>query len=78
MTHSSVPDSTAAPLAALMEATLPSQGHMISFSIFMASKIISTSPFFTEAPWLTFTSRMVPGCGQAGGGMPLPVWALSS
>ena len=42
MTHSSVPDSTVAPFWVLTEAMVPSQGLMISFSIFMASRIIST------------------------------------
>ena len=37
----------AAPLVTLTAPTVPSQGAMISFSIFMASRTISTSPFFT-------------------------------
>ena len=36
---------------------------MISFSIFMASRIISTCPFLTALPLDTLTDRMVPGMG---------------
>ena len=42
---------------------VPPQGAMISFSIFMASRIKRMSPFFTVWPLLTRTSRMVPGMG---------------
>ena len=59
-----MPDSTTAPLAAWTELTTPSRGHMISFSIFMASRTMRTSPFFTLWPAATFTARMVPGMGD--------------
>ncbi len=48
------------PLLTLTDATVPSWGARISFSIFMASRITSTSPALTEAPALTLTSRMLP------------------
>ena len=63
MVHRSVPLSTAVPLVTDTAVMVPSWGAMISFSIFMASKIISTSPDFTAWPAATFTSRMVPGMG---------------
>ena len=59
-----MPDSTAAPLAAWTELTTPSRGHMISFSIFMASRTMRTSPFLTLWPGVTLTARMVPGMGE--------------
>ncbi len=63
MVQRSVPLSTEAPLETDTEVMVPSWGAMISFSIFMASRIISTSPDLTAWPAATFTSRMVPGMG---------------
>ena len=74
------PELTVSPLFTLMEATVPSCGATISFSIFMASRMTSTSPALTEAPAATLTSRMLqpaPHCppqsqasGPAGGQIP--------
>ena len=58
MVHSRAPLSTEEPLATATEVMVPSWGAMISFSIFMASRIISTSPDLTAWPAVTFTSRM--------------------
>lgn len=63
MVQRGVPLSTEAPFETLTADTVPSQGDIISFSIFIASKIISTSPFLTAEPADTFTERMVPGIG---------------
>ena len=60
-----MPDSTEAPLEVLTEATTPSRGHMISFSIFMASRTISTSPFFTVCAGGDINSQNVAGHGGA-------------
>ena len=42
---------------------VPSAGAMISFCIFIASRIINTSPALTASPALTLTSRTLPGIG---------------
>ncbi len=63
MVQSRVPLSTEEPLVVATEVMVPSWGAIISFSIFMASRIISTSPDLTAWPAVTFTSRMVPGMG---------------
>ena len=43
-----------------MDVTVQSRGAMISFSIFIASMITSTSPHFTVCPEVTGTDRIVP------------------
>lgn len=63
MTINTSPEFTDAPFAALICTTLPSHGAMISFSIFIASKIQRTSPFDTVSPSETLMSSTVPGIG---------------
>ncbi len=41
----------------------PSRAARISFSIFMASRMSSTSPFFTDWPRRQHISRILPGIG---------------
>ena len=48
-----------------MLATVPSSGATTSFSIFIASRIRITSPFFTAVPTPAFTFRILPGIGAA-------------
>ena len=56
------PVSTAEPFVTAT-VTVPSQGAIISFSIFIASRIKRTSPFLTLAPFATLMSRTLPGIG---------------
>ena len=60
------PELTVSPLFTLMEATVPSCGATISFSIFMASRMTSTSPALTEAPAATFKNGGVIASGYSG------------
>jgi len=48
-----------------IEVTVPEQGALISFSIFIASKITTGSPSLTVAPLATLISRTVPGIGDS-------------
>lgn len=57
------PPFTDAPVATLIPVTLPDADAWISFSIFIASRIISTSPLFTVSPTATLMSNTVPGIG---------------
>ena len=47
-----------------MLATVPSSGATTSFSIFIASRIINTSPFFTACPTLALTDKILPCIGE--------------
>ena len=57
---------TEEPLAATT-CTTPSTGAIISFSIFIASRMNRTSPVLTVCPLLTLISNMVPGMGALTG-----------
>ncbi len=45
--------------------TVPPLGAMISFSIFIASRINNTCPVATVPPGFTLISRIVPGIGHS-------------
>ena len=60
----SVPSRIDSPLLTLIAVTLPSRSDLISFSIFMASSIISVCPRFTVSPSFTLISRITPGNGD--------------
>ena len=48
----------------LIAVILPSLSALILFSIFMASKMMITCPFFTVSPTFTLISRITPGSGD--------------
>ena len=60
---STSPAFTDAPFTAVILSTVPAPDAMISFSIFMASRMTRTSPLFTGWPSVTLISRTVPGIG---------------
>lgn len=60
---STSPAFTDAPFTAEILSTVPAPDAIISFSIFMASRMTRTSPLFTGWPSLTLMSRTVPGIG---------------
>ena len=60
---STSPAFTDAPFTAVILSTVPAPDAMISFSIFMASRMTRTSPLFTGWPSVTLMSRTVPGIG---------------
>ena len=59
------PASTLSLFETLIDATVPSCGATISFSIFIASRMQRTEPLETESPTQTLTSRIVPGIGAS-------------
>lgn len=60
---STSPAFTDAPFTAVILSTVPAPDAIISFSIFMASRMTRTSPLFTGWPSVTLISRTVPGIG---------------
>ena len=60
---STSPAFTDAPFTAVILSTVPAPDAIISFSIFMASRMTRTSPLFTGWPSVTLMSRTVPGIG---------------
>ena len=54
---------TESPLFTLMDVTVPSHSAVISFSIFMASRIRTACPLVTLSPTATLMSLMTPGSG---------------
>ena len=54
---------TACPSSTATFFTVPAQGAAISFSIFIASRIIRASPSLTLSPSLTSTFQILPGMG---------------
>ena len=55
-----------------MDATVPSSGATISFSIFIASRITRTCPLFTAWPTEALTPRIFPGIGAVTFTLPSP------
>ena len=68
---------TEAPLPTAIWLTTPARPAKISFSIFMASSIITTVRDCTRSPTLTRTSVIVPGIGAAIA-LPLPPGATGA
>ena len=71
----SVPSSTESPGLTLMAVTLPSLSALMLFSIFMASRMTTVWPFFTDARQRRFDARLAGSggrfghlCGLCGGG----------
>ena len=60
---SASPVFTEAPWVVFTATILPSDGAMISFSIFIASRIHTTSPALTVSPTFTLIETTVPGIG---------------
>src|SRR5690606_41481990 len=80
------PSATRPPSATGISFTMPSPGDLISFSIFMASRVIRTSPRATVSPTFTLIERIFPAiwaltppltearCAAVG---PAPAWRFS-